>query len=342
MKQPLSRAEIAAIFKQMRIHHPRVDAIIDVCEGARRGVRLSPWEPQGWLELFALSGSGKSHAVKIYLEKVVVPEVIAEGLFPAEMPAAEIARRQVKVLHVTLNERATREGLYSDILTRLGAEVSPSAKIGTLRKQLYSYLRGENDEINNPKRVRPCELLILDEIQHLSQGAMRQSKGRSTKTFESTGTDVTDALKFMMIEGMVPIMFVGIPEARVHLSVDAQLRSRFVDEVPFDPLRWSDDGEARLFTNYCGKIGIKIQQHGLLPEVSNLLEHGIPEMLWQASGGLLGITCRIAEEAVYHAQRAGHATVTLDDLADAVDTRAIPQGYCLYNPFREDRVKRTG
>jgi hypothetical protein len=251
------------------------------------------------------------------------------------MDAAEIARRQVKVLYVSLNEKANRESLYSDILTRLGAQVSGTAKIPTLRRQLYLYLRGENDPINNPQKQRPCELLILDEIQHLSQGVMRQVKGRSTKSFETTGTDVTDALKYMMNEGLVPVMFVGIPEARVHLSVDPQLRNRHVESIDFSPLRWSSDTDAEIFTDYCGKTGIMIQRHGLLPEVSSLLEHDIPHMLWAASGGLIGLASRIVEEAVYHTLEAGRTKVGLNELALAVDTRAIPQGFCIYNPFRE-------
>lgn len=339
MTNQLTRFEIAAIFKQMRILHPRVDAITKACEGARRASRIGPLEPKGFMELFAPSGSGKSHAVKIYIEKTVVPDVIAQGLFPAEMDRVEIARRQVKVLHVTLNEKANRENLYADILTRLGAPVKSTANIGTLRRQLYSYLRGENDPINNPDKQRPCELLILDEIQHLSQGAVRHSKDKSTKEYETIGTDVSDALKFMMIEGMVPVLFVGIPEASMHLRVDPQLRSRHNEAIAFEPLRWSLDTDAKVFSDYCVKVGITAQKVGLLPEVTNLGLHGIPHMLWAASGGLIGLATRLIEEAVFHTLEAGKTQIGILELAQAVDTRGIPQGYCNYNPFREGIIK---
>jgi hypothetical protein len=344
MSNQLTRPEIHGIFKKMRILHPRVENITRVCEGARRAARDNDdEEPQGWIELFAESHSGKSHAVKMYIERTVVPELIAEGLFPESMSAPLIAKRQVRVMHVTLNERATRESLYADILTRLGAKLKGTEKIGTLRKQLYMFLRGENDPINNPDRKRPCELLILDEIQHLSQGIMKQIRGKSTKSLEISGTDVTDALKFMMIAGLVPVMFVGIPEARVHLAVDKQMPNRHIEDIDFSPLRWSSDSDAALFTDYCGKMGIMIKRHDLLPEVSNLLADKIPHMLWAASGGLIGLASRIAEEAVYHAQGAGKTTIGVEELALAVDTRAIPQGFCIYNPFREgviDSAKR--
>nr|WP_281351169.1 ATP-binding protein [Devosia marina] len=323
----------------MRIVHPRVDNIARVCEGARRAAQLAPNESQGWLGLFALSHSGKSHAIKMYLERVVVPELIASGAFPKEMPAEEIARKQSRVIHVTLNEKATRESLYVDILLRLGCSVKASAKIGTLRRQLYQFLRGENDPINNPNKKRPCDLLIIDEIQHLSQGVLKQIKGSNTKSFEATGTDVTDALKFMMIEGMVPLMFVGVPESRVHLSVDPQLRNRHIEAIDFSPLRWSSDSDAEMFTNYVGKIGIMINRHGLLPKVCDLLDHDIPHRLWASSGGLMGLASRIAEMAVYHALRVGKDRIGFEELALAVDTRAIPDGYCLYNPFREGVIE---
>jgi len=335
MTNKITRTELATIFKTMRINHPRIDNLAVECEGARRSSRIAPHESKGWMEMFAVSGSGKSHAVKVYIEKYVVPNVIAEGLFPATMPPSEIARRQVKVMHVTLNEKANRESLFTDVLLRLGADVTPNAKIGTLRRQLYSYLRGENDPINNPEQKRPCELLILDEIQHLSEGAMRQIAGRSTKTYESTGTTVTDALKFMMIEGMVPILFVGVPEASIHLSVDKQLKTRHNLTINFEPLKWSSDADAALFTNYCGKLGIMVHRHGLLPNVSNLLANDIPHRLWAASGGLIGLATRLVEEAVYHAWEAGKNEIGVDELAMAVDTRGIPQDYCIYNPFRE-------
>jgi hypothetical protein len=336
MTTSLTRPEIYAAFKKMRIMHPRIENIIRVCDGARRAARANDdEEPQGWIELFAASHSGKSHAVKMYIERSVVPELIAEGVFPADMSPAVIARRQVRAMHVTLRERATRESLYADILVRLGAQVKGTEKLDTLRRQLYLYLRGENDPINNPHKKRPCELLILDEIQHLSQGILRQMQGKRTKDLESSSTDVADALKFMMIEGLVPVMFVGIPEARVHLQFDRQLPNRHIEEIDFSPLRWSSAGDAKIFTDFCGKIGIKVQNHGLLANVSNLLVGEIPHMLWAASGGLIGLASRIVEEAVYHAQQAGKEELTLDELALAVDTRAIPQGYCLYNPFRE-------
>src|SRR5690606_2228935 len=140
---------------------------------------------------------------------------ISEGLFDADMPVREIAMKQTRVIHVTLTEKATRKSMYADILRRLGDERAHKGDIEDLRLRVYDYLAD--------KRV---ELLILDEIQHLSQGVVRKIQDQKVKQLQTQGTEVTDALKNMMIHGLVPMLLAGIPEARVHLSVDEQFTNR--------------------------------------------------------------------------------------------------------------------
>jgi len=163
---------------------------------------------------------------------------------------------------------------------------------------------------------------------------LRQINGRKAKALEGQGTDVTDALKNMMIKGLVPMVLVGIPEARAHLSVDHQFTNRELDKVNFSPIRWSDDDDREVFLEYCGSLGILIKQRGLLPKTSHFLADKIPYMLWAASNGCIGLVSRICEEAVFHASQRDARQVELEDLIKAVDTRAIPNGYCSYNPFR--------
>ena len=70
----------------MRIKHPRIEQVIEKFDSAREMRRNAPDEEQRYVEFFAKSHTGKSTAVKYYLEKVVVAEVV-DGLFPADMPA---------------------------------------------------------------------------------------------------------------------------------------------------------------------------------------------------------------------------------------------------------------
>ncbi len=323
MVKPLSRGVINGKFKAMRIEHPGVASLVAACEGAREGAREAPYEDKSYIDLFAPSHTGKSTAIKFYIENHVVPELIAEGLFPADMPVREIALKQTRVIHVTLTEKATRKSMYADILRRLGDQRAHKGEIDDLRMRVYDYLAD--------KRV---ELLILDEIQHLSQGVVKKIQDQKVKQLMTQGTEVTDALKNMMIHGLVPMLLSGIPEARVHLAVDEQFTNRNLEMIDFSPLQWSDEDHQKIFEDYCGEVGALIFSEGMMAEPSNFFDGGIPHMLWAASGGRLGLASRIAEEAVFHASARGASQVYLEDLAMAVDTRAIPNKFCLYNPFR--------
>jgi hypothetical protein len=322
MVDALDIGDIGAVFSQMRIPHPRIDEVTRKFNGARKMKRLAPYAPKRYLEFFALSHTGKSTAIQTYLEKSVVPELIAEGQFSADMDVQLIAKKQNRVVYVSLNERATRATLYGDILRRMGDDRAYSGTIPEQRTRVYDYL--------SDKKV---ELLVLDEIQHLSVSILKQSGGRKTKHLSSQGTDVSDALKTMMIDGLVPIAFVGVPEARIHFSEDEQLVNRELSKVDFSPIRWTVQAERDLFVDYCTETGVLIQHMGLLPEVTDLVSDGVPACLWAASAGRIGLVSRICEEAVLHASERGGDHVEWRDLELAVDTRAIPNGYCLYNPF---------
>ena len=314
--------EIGAVFSQMRIPHPRIDALTKKLNSIRKMKRIAPYEPKRYVEMFAESHTGKSTAIKTYLEKVVAPEAIAAGEFPGTMPIQLVAMKQTKVVYVSLREKATRSTLYGDILQRLGDERAYAGSIPDQRTRLYDYLADEK-----------VELLILDEIQHLSVSMLRQIEGRKTKSYSTQGTDVSDALKSMMIEGLVPIVFAGIPEARIHFSVDEQLVNRELAKLDFAPIRWAVPEERALFTKYCAETGILIEHHGLMPKFSNFLVDGIPAKLCAATEGRIGLVSRLCEEAVMHAIERGASEVEHQDLERAVDTRGIPNGYSLYNPF---------
>lgn len=332
MTRPVSRPVIQAAFDMMRIKHPRIPAVHQSFDDAREVGRLAPYSPKRYLEFFAPSHSGKSMAVITYIEDTVVPQAIERGLFPADMNRHLIAAKQNIVLHVTLSPKATPKSLATDILYRLGDERSMNADTSTLLRRVYQLLR--DPEVG-------VELVILDEIQHLATGIVSRPGGSARKVHKPETTDVTDTLKTMMISGLVPMVFVGIPEAREHLSIDSQLTGRESAKIDFSPLRWSDAGDAEIFLHYCGLVGLMIKRHGLMAEETNLVKDDIPHKLWAASGGCIGLVSRIAEEATFHAFHRKATRVEYEDLSRAVDTRAVPNGYCTYNPFVEGVRART-
>lgn len=275
-------------------------------------------------------------AVRSYIEDVVVPEVIERGLFPADMDRHRIAQQQRLVLHVTLSPQASVRSMAVDILRQLGDKRADTGGGPVLLRRVYEYLTGEyRDPITREVLPRQTELVILDEIQHLSAGKVNKPSGRLEKSHRIETTQVTDTLKTMLIRGLVPMVFVGIPEAREHLAIDQQLLNREMGKIDFSPLRWSNIKDQEIFLEYCIEAAALIRAENLFPEDIDLLGNGIPHMLWAASGGCIGVVSRILEEAALHATNREAPSIELEDLALAVDTRALPNRMCTYNPFRE-------
>jgi hypothetical protein len=332
-----SRGQVIAAFELMRIEHPRIKEVHSALDDAREAGRLTPQSPKRYIELFAPSHSGKSSAIRSYIEDVVVQEVIDRGLFPSDMDRQEIAARQRLVLHVTLSPKASIRSMAADILRQLG---DARADVGTgpvLLRRVYEYLSGSYiDPMTKQPIGRQTELVILDEIQHLSSSKVERPDGKLAKSHRITSTEVTDTLKTMMIRGLVPLVFVGVPEAREHLSIDVQLTNREMTKIDYSPLKWSSEKDQLVFLEYCEEAACLVVSTGLLPKKANLLHENVAYRLWQASGGCIGVVSRLLEEAVFHALDRDADRVEYEDLALAVDTRGIPNGMCKSNPFRGD------
>ena len=226
--------------------------------------------------------------------------------------------------------------MASDILRQLGDKRAESGSGPVLLRRVYEYLNGTYiDPATKQEIGRQTELVILDEIQHLSGSKTANDDGKSERSHRLTSTEVTDTLKTMMIRGLVPIVFVGVPEAREHLAMDIQLTNREMGKINYSRLKWSSQEDQVIFLEYCQEAAELLKTHKLLPETTDLLDGDIPHRLWAASGGCIGIVSRILEEAVHHALKRDAKRVEIEDLALAVDTRAIPNNMCTYNPFRE-------
>nr|WP_192847051.1 ATP-binding protein [Aureimonas sp. AU4] len=290
--------------------------------------RRTPHSEQGCASLFADTQSGKSTAVKHYIETKVLDDVIAAGELKGDgLNRVKAATLQKRVLHVTLTDKATPKSLACDILDVLGAKYSAGSSTPLLMRQAYVLLKGCR-----------TELLVVDEIQHLSLTALRQgTRASSSNQFE---TSATNTLKLMMIRGLVPILFVGKTEARHHLFNDEQLAARCVNEINYGRLRLEIASEYKIFKDYLGKVGLMLREHGLFPECSNFLSGDIPACVFEVAGGRLGMASRLVEAGAERSLERKGTTVNRDDLSQATDEWAIPKGHIDYNPFR-DGVRRA-
>lgn len=322
MTPKLTNSQILAIFRKLRVKHPRLELVNEVCDELRD--TMIDDEPKQFATLFAPSHVGKSTAVKFYMEKFAVPQAVARGLVPPDLPLDEQVRRQKLVVHVTLEGGATPRSLCADILAALGDPRSARGSKNVMLRRVYDLLK-----------TLGVELLVIDEIQHLAISKHRMSEDADLRSLQRSMTsEVTDTLKAMLIRGVVPMLFVGIEEARPYLLDDIQLALRCHEEIDFGELSWEDAEERKVFQDFVGRLGIHLANEGLFPERANFLNADIPAALHEASLGRLGIACRIVAKACMHAAKAKAQTVTREHLSKAVDTFAIPRGIVKVNPFK--------
>jgi hypothetical protein len=313
----VTRTKIWTEFKKMRIKYPRLPLAHGMFDDLRAAKREAPLEPQGFASIFAPTHSGKSMTIRTYLETTVAEEAIKRGLFPADMDRKEIAAMQRIVLHITLDGVAKIKNLAEAILRALGMG-NVKGTTGALLQLAYDTLKDLG-----------TELLVIDEVQHL-----KTTKERAKFAELQEGeTALTNTLKTMLIRGLVPIVFVGIETARPLIFNDYQLAGRCIVEIPFDSFDFAVQAEREIFVDYCGRIGLKLHQHGLFEQPSNFLIDDIPACLHAASTGRIGIVSRIVEQAAVIASDRGESCVSREHLKKAVDVWAIPKKFIDYNPF---------
>jgi hypothetical protein len=318
MVHKITQGKIVAEFQNMRIKHERLKLAHDVFDALREARRNTPFEPQRFASIFAPTHSGKSMAVRIYLETIVAEEAIKRGLFSKEMNRKEIAAKQRIVVHISLEGVARIKNLAQEILIGLGLP-GEKGTASDLLKLAYDHLKDLT-----------TELLIVDEMQHLKTTRER-AKFAELKEGE---TALTNTLKTILIRGLVPMVFIGVEDARPLVFNDPQLAERCIAEIDYDSLDFAVKGERDLFVNYCGRLGLKLKQHGLFERASNFLSEGIAECLYAASTGRIGTVSRIVEQAAMLAAEEGASQVVREHLEKAVDRWLIPKKRINYNPFR--------
>jgi hypothetical protein len=309
---------ILSEFENMRIEHGRLQKAYDVFDILRMTKRKAPFQPKRWSSIFAPTGSGKSTAIRMYLENEVAKEAIKRKLFPADMHRFEIAARQKIVVHITLDGVTNIKSLMQVILAAMGGPTKGTKS--ELTRLVYDHLKEPT-----------VELLIIDELQHLLP---KKDKDKRADDQGDEPTAITDTLKSMLIHGCVPMVFVGIDEARHVIFNSRQLAGRNVKQIDYSCLAWTDPSERKIILNYCGIVGLKLKQHGLFEQPSNFLKDDIPACLTAASSGRIGMISRIVEQGSLIAVDENSSQVLRSHLEKAVDRWAIPANVIDYNPFR--------
>ena len=290
-----------ARFQQIYISYPPHREFHERCEYLVQLGRATRGRPQKGIRALAPSGSGKTSAAEAFVRFV-----------HARAPRTA---DHVPIVFVSMERAATPKRLMVSILEYFGDPYSTSGTEQTLKS-----------------RVKACferfqtDLLIVDEIQHLNYRNSERS-------------DVTDSLKRLLDDGVVPIVFLGTEEAEGLFTKNVQLGGRLIAPSDFKPLDLRIQSDRALLAGYTTMLDQALVAQGILPEISNLQDPWILERFHVVTGGVVGRVSRLVEVALELALRREATRVERCDLARAVDRWAIPNGLAETNPFLRESVQ---
>lgn len=251
--------------------------------------------PQKGLRVLAPSGSGKTSAAMALVRLIL-----------AKYPRTSTS---VPVVYVSLDRAGTAKKLMISILEYFGDHYSYSGNEQALKSRVIRCFQSFG-----------TLLLIIDEIQHLNYQV-------------SVRNDVSDSLKRLLDDGVVPIVFMGTDEARDLFTRNIQLSSRLLPPCDLIALDLNSEQDRGLFGGYVQLIDQAIVARKILPSLSRLDDPEIAECLFLMANGVVGRVSRLLAVALELALRREAARIEREDLALAVDRWAIPNGVCKTNPL---------
>lgn len=260
--------------------------------------RATRGQPQKGMRVLAPSGSGKSTAADELVRQI-----------HTKTPRTP---DHVPVVLVPMERAATPKRLMVSILNYFG---DPYASQGT--------------EHTLKMRVKSCfqrfgtDLLMLDEFQHLNYRNSERS-------------DVTDSVKRLLDDGVVPIIFLGTEEANNLFTRNVQLGGRLVAPCDFKPLDLRSKSDRALLAGYATLLDRAMVERGILQEGSGLDDAWTLGCLHAVTEGVIGRVSRLVGAALEIALPRGASRIERYDLALAVDRWAIPNGITKSNPFLKE------
>ncbi|MGD0641272.1 MAG: TniB family NTP-binding protein [Roseiarcus sp.] len=308
-------------FKRIRLHPPYLLEAQHILDVEREVGRATKGLEQSIVQITGPSHTGKSTIIKDYCERVSENEAPPPGRHP--------------VLHVTLTSKSSVGSLGNDILKAMAGCALPATVVTDLvnmrPRERVSAVKRALPEIMHvaTKALRNAgtELLVLDEAHHLSP----------SETAAVTNQNVTEAIKWIAIQGVCPVVCVGTKRLRGLLSADvnSQVANRTVESIHLDPIDFDDDKGFDTFCGYLDALDDKLVEHDIFPKKSDLIQEKWPDCFYDVSKGVIGRVSRLVEAAAVSAIRAGRSRIELQNLDVATRTWAMKTKVTDYNPWTE-------
>lgn len=246
--------------------------------------------------------TGKSTIINGYTRKLNNEEVLREGRIPA--------------LVVTLQANQTRKGLAQDILKsfeRHGLETGwKSGTEATLLDRAQAYIK-----------ARQTEIVFLDEFHHLVHSDNK-----------NIAISVAETIKWLLIEAVVPVVMSGIEDAWKPIKANPQLAMRCEKPLEMKSLDVTVEADRKLFSGFLARYLVEFETRRIAPNATSLLKTpGIPDMIQDVSGGVLGRACNLLKEALFLAVLDGRDEIEAGDLAVATERKFVSMGIVDRNPF---------
>lgn len=281
-----------------------------------RGIR-SPYAPQSDME----ETFEEMRVCAPLLRAAAMPQpgvrILATSFTGKSVGARDYVRRvrgeltdgSASVVYVKLDSDGSVGSLASDILRALG-EVRPESLTPDKR---WARARRAIKE-------RKVDLMILDEFQRA---------GRRLTIHPVIATKILDILD----DGDCAIAFVGKLSARNIFKATEDLGNRLDTPVSIGRLTWTVHSAE--FMAFADAFDQALVDAGIIDIKAGLGEPTTAQLLLEASSGAIGQFSRIIETAVINVTRAGHATITRQDLSYAVEDWAVGNQRIGYNPFEQ-------
>ena len=286
------------------IENPRVREANDTFDRMRAYAAQRTGRGTTGFLIVAPPQTGKSTIIQAYSATLNTKEALEEGRIPA--------------LVVTLQANQTRKGLAQDILKgfeKYGLETGwKSGTEATLLDRAQTYIR-----------ARQTEIVFLDEFHHLVHSDNK-----------SVAESVAETIKWLLIEAVVPVVMSGIEDAWKPIRANTQLAMRCEKPLEMKKLDVRDPSDRKLFAGFLTRYLVELEKRKIASNATRLLKlPGIPDMIQDVSGGVLGRACNLIKEALFLAVLDGRDEIDSGDLAVATERKFVSMGMVDRNPFTE-------